>query len=76
MAAGVQSRARRVNCWRWPSGQCRPAGHVTSIHSGNVFENLDRARAGDLVNVFAEQQVFEYRVVSIAHLALGYVGAG
>src|SRR5437763_340966 len=43
-------------------------GHVTSVHSGNVFQDLDRARIGDVVNVLADDRAFEYRVVSIARV--------
>jgi LPXTG-site transpeptidase (sortase) family protein len=43
-------------------------GHVTSVHSGNVFQDLDHARIGDVVNVFADDRAFEYRVVSTVHV--------
>ena len=40
-------------------------GHVTSRSLGNVFEQLYRARAGDLVEVFSETERFDYRVVEV-----------
>jgi len=40
-------------------------GHVTSVHSGNVFEHLDQAREGDLVQVQTDAERFLYRVVEI-----------
>jgi sortase A len=39
-------------------------GHVTSVHSGNVFQELDKIRVGDTVQVFSNAVEFDYRVVS------------
>jgi LPXTG-site transpeptidase (sortase) family protein len=43
-------------------------GHVTSLHSGNVFADLERAEVGHLVAVFADSDRFEYTVVSKTHI--------
>jgi LPXTG-site transpeptidase (sortase) family protein len=43
-------------------------GHVTSIRSGNVFQDLARVQVGQTVRVFAETRQFEYTVVSSAHV--------
>ncbi len=40
-------------------------GHVVTVHSGNVFENLNKARAGDDVQVFSDDREFLYRVTSV-----------
>jgi sortase A len=37
-------------------------GHVSSLHSGDVFKNLERVRVGDLVEVFSGPRSFTYRV--------------
>src|SRR5262249_1149850 len=37
-------------------------GHVSSIHSGDVFKNLDRVQVGDVVDVFSAERRFTYRV--------------
>ena len=37
-------------------------GHVSSIHSGDVFRNLDRVHVGDAVEVFSAERRFAYRV--------------
>jgi LPXTG-site transpeptidase (sortase) family protein len=39
-------------------------GHVTSLHSGNVFADLDRVRVGDTIQVFSDDRQFDYTVVS------------
>ena len=39
-------------------------GHVTSVHSGNVFQELDKVKVGDTVQVFSNDVEFDYRVVS------------
>jgi LPXTG-site transpeptidase (sortase) family protein len=39
-------------------------GHVTSVRSGNVFQDLDRVQVGDTVQVFSDSELFEYTVVS------------
>jgi LPXTG-site transpeptidase (sortase) family protein len=39
-------------------------GHVTSVHSGNVFADLDQAHVGDTVRVFSDNARFDYTVVS------------
>jgi sortase A len=39
-------------------------GHVTSVHSGNVFANLDRVQIGDTVQVFSGDEQFIYTVDS------------
>ena len=38
-------------------------GHVTSVHSGDVFRDLDQASVGDLVLVSSDARIFRYRVV-------------
>jgi LPXTG-site transpeptidase (sortase) family protein len=43
-------------------------GHVTSLHSGNVFVDLERAEVGQLIEVFADSDRFEYTVVSKTHI--------
>jgi LPXTG-site transpeptidase (sortase) family protein len=43
-------------------------GHVTSLHSGNVFADLDQVRLEDVVRVFSDQTAFDYRVVSVDHV--------
>lgn len=40
-------------------------GHVTSRSLGNVFEQLYRARVGDLVELFDGSERFDYRVVEV-----------
>jgi LPXTG-site transpeptidase (sortase) family protein len=40
-------------------------GHVTSRTLGNVFQNLERARAGDLVEISSAVEDFAYRVVEV-----------
>ena len=40
-------------------------GHVTSRSWGNVFQNLERARAGDVVEISSEAEDFTYQVVEI-----------
>ena len=37
-------------------------GHVSSLHSGDVFKNLDRVQVGDEVEVFSGERHFTYRV--------------
>ena len=37
-------------------------GHVTSLPSGDVFKDLERARVGDTGDVFADEQRFTYTV--------------
>ena len=39
-------------------------GHVTSVHSGNVFADLDQVKVGDLVQVYSDSERFDYHVVS------------
>ena len=39
-------------------------GHVTSLRSGNVFQELDKVKVGDTVQVFSNDAEFDYRVVS------------
>jgi len=39
-------------------------GHVTSLHSGNVFADLDRVQVGDTVLVFSDDEQFIYTVDS------------
>jgi LPXTG-site transpeptidase (sortase) family protein len=43
-------------------------GHVTSLRSGNVFETLDRAAVGDLVQIFSNDDEFDYQVSSVDHV--------
>jgi LPXTG-site transpeptidase (sortase) family protein len=40
-------------------------GHVTSRSLGNVFQSLERARRGDLVEISSPSQDFSYQVVDI-----------
>lgn len=40
-------------------------GHVTSRTLGNVFQNLERARTGDLVEISSPLDDFVYRVVEV-----------
>ena len=40
-------------------------GHVTSRTLGNVFQNLERARMGDIVEISSPLQDFTYRVVEV-----------
>ena len=37
-------------------------GHVSSLHSGDVFKNLDQVQLGDEVEVFSRERRFAYRV--------------
>lgn len=39
-------------------------GHVTSVHSGNVFQELDKVKVGDTVQLYSNDVEFNYRVVS------------
>lgn len=39
-------------------------GHVTSVHSGNVFADLNRVQVGDAVQVFSGDEQFIYTVDS------------
>jgi LPXTG-site transpeptidase (sortase) family protein len=39
-------------------------GHVTSLRSGNVFQDLDRVQVGDAIGISAHAEQFVYRVVS------------
>lgn len=41
-------------------------GHVTSVHSGNVFESLHEAEVGDSVQIFSDDDEFDYRVVAVS----------
>jgi LPXTG-site transpeptidase (sortase) family protein len=43
-------------------------GHVTSVHSGNVFQDLDQVQIGDTVQVFADSDRFDYTVVDVARV--------
>jgi sortase A len=43
-------------------------GHVTSLHSGHVFQNLERVRTDDVIQLFSDADVFSYRVVSTARV--------
>ena len=43
-------------------------GHVTSVHSGNVFATLDQTAAGDQVQVFSDADEFDYQVASVDHV--------
>jgi LPXTG-site transpeptidase (sortase) family protein len=40
-------------------------GHLSSRDAGNVFRDLDRARAGDVVEIFSGAARFEYRAVDV-----------
>ena len=43
-------------------------GHVTSVHSGNVFATLDQTVAGDQVQIFSDTDEFDYQVASVDHV--------
>ena len=47
------------------SGNAVLFGHVTSRSLGNVFQNLERARRGDIVELSSERGYYTYRVVEI-----------
>jgi sortase A len=49
------------------SGNAILLGHVSSLRSGNVFQDLERVELGDLVHVFTVGNTapFDYRVVAI-----------
>jgi LPXTG-site transpeptidase (sortase) family protein len=51
------------------AGNAVLVGHVTSRNLGNVFEHLQQVRLGDTVQVFSEEQRFEYRVVDARSVA-------
>lgn len=40
-------------------------GHVASRNLGNVFQVLERAQLGDVIEVYAEERRFEYEVVEL-----------
>jgi sortase A len=40
-------------------------GHITSLTLGNVFEQLDRARVGDDVEIYSGDLRFDYRVMEV-----------
>ena len=40
-------------------------GHVSSISQGNVFRDLERVRVGDVVQVFSQEQGFDYVVAEV-----------
>ncbi|HEY3063782.1 MAG TPA: class F sortase [Chloroflexota bacterium] len=40
-------------------------GHVTSVRSGNVFEELGQVHVDDTIQVFANRDRFDYRVVDV-----------
>ena len=40
-------------------------GHVTSLTLGHVFEDLDKIRSGDIVEIFSDTSRFEYRVTDV-----------
>ncbi len=44
-------------------------GHVTSRSLGNVFETLERARVGDLIQVSGTSGDFAYRVVDVRRVS-------
>ena len=37
-------------------------GHISSIHSGDVFKNLNRLQVGDQIDVFSGERRFTYHV--------------
>jgi LPXTG-site transpeptidase (sortase) family protein len=43
-------------------------GHVTSVHSGNVFATLDQTTPGDQVQIFSDTDEFDYQVASVDHV--------
>jgi LPXTG-site transpeptidase (sortase) family protein len=47
------------------SGNAVLFGHVTSQTLGNVFENLHRARRGDVVEVYSPREIFTYQIVDV-----------
>jgi LPXTG-site transpeptidase (sortase) family protein len=40
-------------------------GHISSLHSGDVFKDLDHVQVGDQVDVFSGERRFMYRVYYI-----------
>jgi LPXTG-site transpeptidase (sortase) family protein len=45
-------------------------GHVTSLRSGNVFQELERVQNDDVIQVFSgDAAAFDYRVVSTTHVS-------
>jgi LPXTG-site transpeptidase (sortase) family protein len=40
-------------------------GHVSSLHSGDVFHDLERVQVGDVVTVYGGDAAFAYKVVDI-----------
>lgn len=65
--------AFRVGHAEWTAGAGEPGnavllGHVTSVRSGNVFHDLDKVEIGDVVEVFAEDQRFDYRISEVARV--------
>ncbi|MGI9147653.1 MAG: sortase [Chloroflexota bacterium] len=51
------------------SGNAVLLGHVTSLHLGNVFEQLNQLQAGELILVYSDQQSFTYRVSDVSSVA-------
>ncbi len=49
-------------------------GHVTSLHLGNVFEQLNELRAGQTILVYSGQQRFTYRVSDVSNVSRTQVG--
>jgi sortase A len=44
-------------------------GHVSSLHSGDVFKNLEQVHLGDDVEVFSDERSFAYRVFETRSVA-------
>jgi len=44
-------------------------GHVTSVHSGNVFADLDQVQVGQPIHVYSDAREFTYTVVSTTRVA-------
>lgn len=40
-------------------------GHVSSVHSGNVFQDLDQVHEEDVVHIYSDADRFAYRVVAV-----------
>ncbi|MDQ6674660.1 MAG: sortase [Chloroflexota bacterium] len=51
------------------SGNAVLLGHVTSLHLGNVFEQLNELRGGETILVYSDQQRFAYRVSEVSNVS-------
>jgi LPXTG-site transpeptidase (sortase) family protein len=51
------------------AGNAIVLGHVTSITLGNVFETLDRARIGDVIQVASGDEEYAYQVTEVRRVS-------